>query len=75
MARLLEEDALQQRKIEVRVGWTPKVSMAEGFRRYFESCRERNNMLKVGIVGCGKIADSHASQIQRIRGCEIVGVM
>ena len=30
-------------------------------------------MLKVGIVGCGKIADSHASQIQRIRGCEIVG--
>lgn len=31
-------------------------------------------MLKVAIVGCGKIADSHASQIQRIRGCEIVGV-
>jgi len=33
-----------------------------------------NNMLKVAIVGCGKIADEHASQIQRIRGCEIVGV-
>ena len=32
------------------------------------------NMLKVAIVGCGKIADSHASQIQRIAGCEIVGV-
>src|SRR2546427_7504385 len=31
-------------------------------------------MLKVAIVGCGKIADAHASQIQRIRGCEIVGV-
>jgi predicted dehydrogenase len=31
-------------------------------------------MLKVAIVGCGKIADSHASQIQRIEGCEIVGV-
>jgi predicted dehydrogenase len=31
-------------------------------------------MLKVGIVGCGKIADSHASQILRIKGCEIVGV-
>lgn len=31
-------------------------------------------MLKVGIVGCGKIADSHAAQIQRIPGCEIVGV-
>ena len=31
-------------------------------------------MLKVAIVGCGKIADSHASQIQRIKNCEIVGV-
>lgn len=31
-------------------------------------------MLRVAIIGCGKIADSHASQIQRIRGCEIVGV-
>jgi predicted dehydrogenase len=30
-------------------------------------------MLKVAIVGCGKIADSHAAQIQRIPGCEIVG--
>ena len=31
-------------------------------------------MLKVAIIGCGKIADSHAAQIQRIPGCEIVGV-
>jgi len=31
-------------------------------------------MLKVAIVGCGKIADAHASWIQRIKGCEIVGV-
>jgi predicted dehydrogenase len=31
-------------------------------------------MLKVAIVGCGKIADDHASQIQRIGGCEIVAV-
>jgi len=31
-------------------------------------------MLRVAIIGCGKIADSHASQIQRIKGCEIVGV-
>ena len=30
-------------------------------------------MLKVGIVGCGKIADDHCSQIQRIKRCEIVG--
>ncbi len=31
-------------------------------------------MLRVAIVGCGKIADSHAAQIARIAGCEIVGV-
>jgi predicted dehydrogenase len=31
-------------------------------------------MLKVAIVGCGKIADFHAAQIQRIGGCEMVGV-
>lgn len=31
-------------------------------------------MLKVGIVGCGKIADAHAAQILRIGDCEIVGV-
>ena len=31
-------------------------------------------MLKIAIVGCGKIADSHASQIQRIEDCEIVAV-
>jgi len=30
-------------------------------------------VLKVAIIGCGKIADSHASQIGRIKGCEIVG--
>lgn len=31
-------------------------------------------MLRIALVGCGKIADDHALQIQRIRGCEIVGV-
>jgi predicted dehydrogenase len=31
-------------------------------------------MLRVAIVGCGKIADDHCAQIQRIKGCEIVGV-
>jgi len=31
-------------------------------------------MLRTAIVGCGKIADSHAAQLQRIPGCEIVGV-
>jgi predicted dehydrogenase len=28
--------------------------------------------LKVAIVGCGKIADAHAAQIRRIRGCDLV---
>jgi predicted dehydrogenase len=31
-------------------------------------------MLKVAIVGCGKIADAHATQILGVGGCEIVGV-
>jgi predicted dehydrogenase len=31
-------------------------------------------MLRVAIVGCGKIADAHAFQIQNLAGCEIVGV-
>jgi predicted dehydrogenase len=31
-------------------------------------------MLRVAILGCGKIADAHASQIGRIDGCRIVGV-
>jgi predicted dehydrogenase len=31
-------------------------------------------MLKAAIIGCGKIADSHAAQILRVPECEIVGV-
>ena len=31
-------------------------------------------MLRVAIVGCGRIADAHASQIRRVEGCAIVGV-
>src|SRR5262245_9049822 len=31
-------------------------------------------MLRVALVGCGRIADDHASRIARIAGCEIVGV-
>jgi predicted dehydrogenase len=30
--------------------------------------------MRVGIVGCGRIADAHAEQITRISGCTIVGV-
>src|SRR5207253_9057759 len=35
---------------------------------------EECKVLKVDIVGCGKIADSHASQIHGVKGCQIVGV-
>jgi predicted dehydrogenase len=31
-------------------------------------------MIKVGIIGCGKIADNHAAQIRKIPGAEIIGV-
>ena len=31
-------------------------------------------MIKVGIIGCGKMADQHAFQIRRIPGARIVGV-
>jgi predicted dehydrogenase len=31
-------------------------------------------MIKVGIIGCGKVADQHATQIQRIADAEIVAV-
>ena len=28
-------------KVKLRLGWMPRVSTAEGLRRYFESCREK----------------------------------
>ena len=31
-------------------------------------------MIKVGIIGCGKIADLHVAQIKKILGCQIVAV-
>src|SRR4051812_34119162 len=31
-------------------------------------------MLRVGLIGCGKIADAHAAQIRRIKGCELAAV-
>src|SRR5262245_1132497 len=63
---------------------TPAPSNGWGGRR---ACRRRRPssdtsrpvgnaraMLKIAIVGCGKIADAHASQIGRLGGCEIIGV-
>ncbi len=31
-------------------------------------------MLKVAIIGCGKIADAHLEQIHRLQGCQVVAV-
>lgn len=31
-------------------------------------------MLRIGIIGCGKIADQHVEQIQFMKDCSIVGV-
>ena len=30
-------------------------------------------ILKIGIIGCGRISDQHALEIQNIQGCEMVG--
>ena len=32
-------------------------------------------MIRVAIIGCGKIADAHASQIKRIAGAEIIAAL
>jgi predicted dehydrogenase len=48
-------------------------SVHEGLRHILWAAG-RDRVLKVAIVGCGKIADAHASQIVRISGCEIVAV-
>ena len=74
VARELEEDALQQRETEDAARLDSQSVYAEGLRHFSKAAARRVKMLKVAIVGCGKIADEHASQIQRIRGCEIVGV-
>jgi predicted dehydrogenase len=31
-------------------------------------------VLRVAIIGCGKVADAHLEQIRRVAGCEVVGV-
>jgi predicted dehydrogenase len=41
-------------------------STREGLQRYFAACREKQHA-KIAINGCGKIADAHASAIQRIK--------
>ena len=61
-------------KLKRLTGWAPAVATKDGLQYFFEACKGTWGMLRVGIIGCGKIADSHAQQIRRIPGCEIVGV-
>lgn len=35
------------RRLKERLGWTPRVSMDEGLRRYFEACRARSKCLEL----------------------------
>ena len=61
-------------RIKTVLGWRPHVSTADGLREYFAFCRGRMGaMLKIAVIGCGKIADEHVEQIRRIPGCEVVG--
>lgn len=30
-------------------------------------------MLKIGIIGCGRIADQHASELLQVKGCKLTG--
>jgi predicted dehydrogenase len=46
----------------------------KGFTAILQPVHRKVPMLKVAIVGCGKIADAHAEQLQRIYGCKLVGV-
>jgi predicted dehydrogenase len=40
----------------------------------YESNGDKKMMINVAIIGCGKMADQHAAQIQRIAGATIVAV-
>src|SRR5262249_8795263 len=53
-------------------GGSPSCRRLRRCRSTSRAAGRKRVMLKVAIVGCGKIADSHASQIQRVKGCEIV---
>jgi predicted dehydrogenase len=48
---------------------------SEGSDRLSESVRARHTeMLRVAIIGCGKVADQHVEAIRRIPDCEIVSL-
>src|SRR5262249_55852010 len=55
-------------------GGSPSCRRLRRCRSTSRAAGRKRVMLKVAIIGCGKIADSHAAQIQRVKGCKIVAV-
>src|SRR5688500_16149171 len=43
------------------------------FPDFSRPAKAESVMLKIAIIGCGKIADAHLEQIQHIPGCRVVG--
>ena len=76
VARVLEGEPLHEREAEAAAGLDPESHDGRGPAALLrELSRDESTMpLKVAIVGCGKIADAHAEQIRRIKGCDLVAV-
>src|SRR6266699_2377185 len=67
------EPAIQTRKLNTCWNGGPKSRPRKGSGGISKAAGNGKIMLKVAIVGCGKIADAHLAAIQRIAGCEVVG--
>jgi predicted dehydrogenase len=77
MCGILEGQQVLERQSERTAGVAPESDdergVGEVFRLYAGSGGSEK-MTRVGIIGCGKMADQHALQIRRIPGAEIAGV-
>src|SRR5882672_2119404 len=72
----VERPSLFQRKTEEIVGLVSQGTIRRSFAEFlqvFEGYRKLNP-IRVAIIGCGKIAEQHASQIRRIACSQLVGV-
>src|SRR3954469_1843683 len=75
MRGLLEGQPLRKRKVKETSGVETGDPVPGGLKALLRICETRGKlMVRVAIVGCGKIADQHADQVIHTPGCEIVGV-
>ena len=77
MLSLLEGQPILKQEGERVVGLAPEGNDERGLAKIFclhAGSGRPKKMIKVGIIGCGKMADQHGFQIQRIPGAEITGV-